>query len=720
MQQRFEELIGLMRESHTEADTKRVEMAWQFACEAHGSQTRKDGSLYVTHPLETARIIVVEMKLDCDSVIASLLHDTLEDTKFGYDDIRIRFGHAVAHLVEGVTRLTRTDFSTEREEQMVNLRKMFMAMSEDIRVLLIKLADRLHNMRTLQHHTDEKRRKKARETMEIYAPLAHRLGMQKIKWELEDTAIRYLDPVGCQQIEDELKAKESDYDALLAAVTNTIQERLRESDIEARIEGRVKHIYSIYRKMHAQQFKPMDEIYDMFALRVIVETVADCYNVLGQIHDVFTNMPGRFKDYISMPKSNMYQSLHTTVVGKEGTPFEVQIRTWDMHHTAEYGIAAHWKYKSGEKTGANIDEKLEWVRRLIENQSEDDAEDYISNLKVDLFADAVFVFTPRGDVKSLPNGATVIDFAYSVHSHVGHHMTGAKVNGKLVNFESCVLQNGDIVEIMTNASREGPSRDWLDICKTGEARSKIKQWFKRERRDENIAEGRQRLENELKRGNIPVATVTRNDTLPHLLLKLGYKTYDDLLAAVGYGGITANRAANRIRDELVKLHRLSTEREQRPQPTPTARPADKAGQGVIVAGIGNCLVKFARCCNPIPGDKIVGFTTKGYGVSIHRENCVNVIRDASGRWVDVLWQNDADENYLVPIHFIGNDRSGILADVAIAMNDMHVEMASVKAGLKNNGTVLIDMTVQVESIDRLQSILNRLRQIRDALEVKRL
>ncbi len=718
---RFQELLARINETSPQADTALIEKAYTFACDAHGSQKRKDGSPYVTHPIEVAHILV-DMLLDYESVAAALLHDTIEDTGYEYEDIKREFGTAIADLVEGVTKLTRVNFSTKQEQQMENLRKMFLAMSKDIRVIIIKIADRLHNMRTMEYHVDAKRREKSRETMEIYAPLAHRLGMQKVKWELEDLSLIYLDPAGYKEVADSLKAHGSDYDALLNGVESKLRERFDDANIEAHIEGRVKHIYSIYRKMYGQH-KLLQEIYDLFAVRIIVETVADCYNVLGMVHDMYHSMPGRFKDYISMPKPNMYQSLHTTVLGREGTPFEVQIRTWDMHHTAEYGIAAHWKYKSGESAAASIDNKLEWVRRLIEHQDEADAdaEGFISSIKVDMFADDVFVFTPKGDVINLPVGATVIDFAYAIHSAVGNRMVGAKVNGKQVNFENYRLQTGDIVEITTSNTREGPSRDWLDICKTNEARSKIRQWFKHERRDENIATGRERLESELKRSNIPLATVTKPEFMAHMLPKFSYPTLDDLMAAVGYGGISAARVVNRVRDELIKLHKLEQERAQLTELTVVKQVKSrdsKGDMGVIVAGLDNCLVKFSKCCNPIPGDQIIGFTTRGYGVSIHRADCHNVKPDDSGRWLDAQWTGKAAEEYCVPIRFVGRDRVGLLADVAMAMNDLRVNMAALKATQQQDTTV-IDITVHVGSVDKLTAILNRLRRVAGCIDVQR-
>ena len=585
-------------------DTKRLFAAFQYADNAHSGQLRKDGSPFVTHPLAVAEI-VAELELDTDSIIAALLHDCIEDTGSTHEEIAKLFGPAVADLVEGVTKLTRVQYTSKEEEQMENLRKMLMAMAKDIRVILIKICDRLHNMRTMNYQSARKQREKALETMEIYAPIAHRLGMQKIKWELEDLSLQYLDPVGYQEISDELLRRSSAHEEFMAGIQKKIKDRLAEEGIKATVYGRVKHIYSIYRKMFAQN-KTLDEIFDLYAFRVIVDDIPECYNVLGCIHDLFKPVLGRFKDYIGTPKPNGYQSLHTTVIGREGIPFEVQIRTWEMHHTAEYGIAAHWKYKQGlanDKLGT--EEAFEWVRKLLENQQDTDAEEYVRTLKVDMFADEVFVFTPRGDVVNLPAGATPIDFAYSIHSAVGNAMTGAKVNGRIVTFDY-QLQSGDIVEVITSKSAHGPSRDWMKICKSNEARNKIKQWFKKERREENIVTGRSMFESELKRTGISLAAITSEEVLPHLLKKVGSGSLDDLYAAIGYGGMTAQKAVNRIRDELGRLTRDKNEKAaaerlasegtspQLAAPAKLIPGARRSESGIIVEGLDNCLVKFAK------------------------------------------------------------------------------------------------------------------------------
>ncbi len=602
--ERYQALEEKIKEYNPALDTQRLFSAFTYADNAHAGQLRKDGSPYITHPLAVAEI-VAELELDTDSIIAALLHDCIEDTGATHEEIAKLFGNTVADLVEGVTKLTRVQYTSKEEEQMENLRKMLMAMAKDIRVILIKICDRLHNMRTMEYQSPRKQKEKALETMEIYAPIAHRLGMQRIKWELEDTSLRYLDPVGYKEIADELAARSSAHEEFLASVQKRITDRLAQEGVKCTVYGRVKHIYSIYRKMYTQN-KTMDEIFDLYAFRVIVDDVPECYNVLGVIHDLFNPVLGRFKDYISTPKPNGYQSLHTTVIGREGIPFEVQIRTWEMHHTAEYGIAAHWKYKQGMANAKlGTEEAFEWVRKLLESQQDVDAEEFVRTMRVDLFADEVFVFTPRGDVINLPAGATPIDFAYNIHSAVGNHMTGAKVNGRMVPFDT-PLNNGDIVEVITSKSAHGPSRDWMKICKSNEARNKIRQWFKKE--------------------------ITAEDVLPFILKKVRFGTLDELYAAIGYGGMSAQKAVVRVKDEMTRLDRLHAEQAAadkaaqeasihpatgNPPPIPVQATGKHGQSGIIVEGIDNCLVKFAKCCTPVPGDPVVGFITRGFGVLHH-------------------------------------------------------------------------------------------------------
>ena len=715
-------------------DTKRLYAAFQYADSAHNAQLRKDGSPYITHPLAAAEI-VAELELDTDSIIAALLHDCIEDTGATHEDIAKRFGSTVADLVEGVTKLTRVQYTSKEEEQMENLRKMLMAMAKDIRVILIKICDRLHNMRTMEYQTPRKQREKALETMEIYAPIAHRLGMQKIKWELEDLSLQYLDPVGYQEIADELLRRSSAHEEFMAGIQKKIQDRLAEEGIQATVYGRVKHIYSIYRKMFAQN-KTLDEIFDLYAFRVIVDDTNECYNVLGCIHDLFKPVLGRFKDYIGTPKPNGYQSLHTTVIGREGIPFEVQIRTWEMHHTAEYGIAAHWKYKQGmanDKLGT--EEAFEWVRKLLESQQDTEAEEYVRTLKVDLFADEVFVFTPRGDVVNLPAGATPIDFAYNIHSAVGNAMTGCKVNGRIVTFDY-QLQSGDIVEVITSKSAHGPSRDWMKICKSNEARNKIKQWFKKERREENIVTGRGMFESELKRTGIQLAAITGEEVLPHLLKKVGSGSLDDLYAAIGYGGMTAQKAVNRIRDELLRLTRDKNEKAaaerlaaqaaspQLSAPAKLIPGARRSESGIIVEGLDNCLVKFAKCCTPVPGDPVVGFITRGFGVSVHRQDCPNADPDKrkpeeAGRWVRVSWGESEQAAYETSLEISAKDRDGLALDVTMALTAAKVKVRNFSARSLPDGYALVSIVLEVKDKNELTGLINKLGQISGVYQVKR-
>ena len=723
-----------IRQYNHNLDTKRLYAAFQYADSAHSSQLRKDGSPYITHPLAVAEI-VSELELDTDSIIAALLHDCIEDTGATHEDIAKLFGAPVADLVEGVTKLTRVQYTSKEEEQMENLRKMLMAMAKDIRVILIKICDRLHNMRTMEYQTPRKQREKALETMEIYAPIAHRLGMQKIKWELEDLSLQYLDPVGYQEIADELIRRSSAHEEFMASIQQKIQDRLAEEGIQATVYGRVKHIYSIYRKMFAQN-KTLDEIFDLYAFRVIVDDTTECYNVLGCIHDLFKPVLGRFKDYIGTPKPNGYQSLHTTVIGREGIPFEVQIRTWDMHHTAEYGIAAHWKYKQGlanDKLGT--EEAFEWVRKLLESQQDTEAEEYVRTLKVDLFADEVFVFTPRGDVVNLPAGATPIDFAYNIHSAVGNAMTGCKVNGRIVTFDY-QLQSGDIVEVITSKSAHGPSRDWMKICKSNEARNKIKQWFKKERREENIVTGRAMFESELKRAGIQLAAITGEEVLPHLLKKVGSGTLDDLYAAIGYGGMTAQKAVNRIKDELLRLTRDKNEKAaaerlaaqaaspQLSAPAKLIPGAKRSESGIIVEGLDNCLVKFAKCCTPVPGDPVVGFITRGFGVSVHRQDCPNAHPDKrkpdeAGRWVKVSWGESEQTTYQTSLEISAKDRDALALDVTMALTAAKVRVSSFSARSLPDGYALVSIVLEVRDKNELTGLINKLGQISGVYQVKR-
>ena len=733
--ERYQALEDKIKAYNPSLDTKRLFDAFTYADNAHSSQLRKDGSPYITHPLAVAEI-VADLELDTDSIIAALLHDTIEDTGATHEDIAKRFGPTVANLVEGVTKLTRVQYTSKEEEQMENLRKMLMAMAKDIRVILIKICDRLHNMRTMEYQSPRKQKEKALETMEIYAPIAHRLGMQRIKWELEDTSLKYLDPIGYQEIADELAARSSAHEEFMASIQKKIEDRLAEEGIKCTVYGRVKHIYSIYRKMYAQN-KTLDEIFDLYAFRVIVDDISECYNVLGCIHDLFRPVLGRFKDYIGTPKPNGYQSLHTTVIGREGIPFEVQIRTQEMHNTAEYGIAAHWKYKQGmanEKLGT--EEAFEWVRKLLENQQDTDAEEFVRTLKVDMFADEVFVFTPRGDVINLPAGATPIDFAYSIHSAVGNKMTGAKVNGRMVPFDT-PLKNGDIVEVITSKSAHGPSRDWMNICKSNEARNKIRQWFKKEKREENIATGRASFEAELKRAGITLAQITAEDALPFILKKVRFNSLDELYAAIGYGGMTAAKSVVRIRDELTRLGRVKEEKAAAeraasevvypasPAPAPgQIKTPRKSESGIVVEGLDNCLVKFAKCCTPVPGDPVVGFITRGFGVSVHRADCPNAApekrrAEEAGRWVNVAWVGGEQTSYPTSLEISAKDRDCLAMDVTMALSSAKVKVDSFSARAMPDGYAAVSIVLEVKDRDELNNVINKLGQISGVYQVKR-
>ena len=720
----YKSMLETLEKCMPGAPLELIDRAVKYADVKHASQKRKDGSPYIIHPLAVAEI-VAEMGLDSDAILGALLHDCIEDTDASHDEIEKIFGQTVAELVEGVTKLTRANFETSEQAQMENLRKMFMAMSKDIRVVLIKIADRLHNMRTMQYQTPEKQVKKCRETMDIYAPLAHRLGMQKIKWELEDTSLRYLNPAEYDDIMAYLKAHEEQDKAFMRTIQQTITERLNSMGIKNSTYGRIKHVYSIYRKMQSQG-KSLDELYDLYAFRCIVDTIPDCYNVLGHVHDLFNLVPGRFKDYISTPKPNMYQSLHTTVIGKQGIPFEVQIRTWDMHETAEYGIAAHWKYKQGSGSGSEKD--FEWVRRLLENQQDSDADEYIQSLKIDMFDDEVFVFTPKGRIVSLPAGSTPIDFAYAIHSGVGNSMVGAKVNNRITNIDA-TLKNGDIVEVLTSKAAKGPSRDWLNICKSNQARTKIKQWFKKEKREENILHGRSSFEAEMKRVGLPLSITIDPEVGPQLLKKLSFASWEDMYAAIGYGGMTALKAVGRIRDDINKALKVQANEKTQLGPLRLAADGDAskanrhAVNGVIVEDIGSCMIKFAKCCTPVPGDAIVGFITKGFGVSVHRCDCPNAAGREhpvqASRWVRVRWANQDEQPFETTLELDCITRDGLLLDVATTMTTAKVRVKELFGKDLPGGKSIFTVKFEVKNAAELDSIRNKLLSIRDVIGSRR-
>ena len=723
-EEHYASMVATIRKHMPGADMDLINKAVEYANAKHQYQKRKDGSPYIIHPLAVAEV-VSEMGLDMDAILGSLLHDCIEDTDASHEEIEKLFGTTVAELVEGVTKLTRANFSTSEEAQMENLRKMFMAMSKDIRVVLIKIADRLHNMRTMQYQTPEKQVKKCRETMDIYAPLAHRLGMQKIKWELEDTSLRYLAPKEYDEIMSYLESHKEQDETFMYAIQDAVTDRLTAMGIHSKTYGRIKHVYSIYRKMQTQG-KSIDELYDIYAFRVIVDTIPDCYNVLGHIHDLFNLVPGRFKDYISTPKPNMYQSLHTTVIGKQGIPFEVQIRTWEMHETAEYGIAAHWKYKQG--TGGGTEKDFEWVRRLLETQQDSDAEEFVQSMKIDMFDDEVFVYTPKGRIVSLPAGSTPIDFAYAIHSGVGNSMIGAKVNNRITNIDA-TLRNGDIVEVLTSKTAKGPSRDWLNICKSNQARTKIKQWFKKEKREENVIHGRSSFESEMKRVGLPLSITIDPEISPQLLKKLSFDNWEDMYAAIGYGGLTATKAVGRIRDDITRA--LKQQNAEKASMNPLRMRPDSeavlrnrhAVNGVIVEDIDSCMIKFAKCCTPVPGDAIVGFVTKGFGVSVHRMDCPNAQnRDEphqAARWVRTRWATDDDQPFETTLELDCITRDGLLLDVATVMTTARVRVKELNGRDLPGGRSTFIVRFEVKNVAELDSIRKKLMNIRDVVSSRR-
>ena len=723
-EEHYASMMDTIRKRMPDADFALIDKAVDYANKKHAAQKRKDGSPYIIHPLAVAQI-VTEMGLDMDAILGALLHDCIEDTDASHEEIEKLFGPTVAELVEGVTKLTRADFSSREQAQMENLRKMFMAMSKDIRVVLIKIADRLHNIRTMQYQSPEKQIAKCQETMDIYAPLAHRLGMQKVKWELEDTSLKYLAPKEYNEITAYLQEHKDQDESFMRTIQEKITQRLTAMGIHNTTYGRIKHVYSIYRKMQAQG-KRMDELYDIYAFRVIVDSIPDCYNVLGHIHDMFNLIPGRFKDYISTPKPNMYQSLHTTVIGSQGIPFEVQIRTWEMHETAEYGIAAHWKYKQG--TGSGTEKDFEWVRRLLESQQDADAEEYVQSLKIDMFDDEVFVFTPKGRIVSLPSGSTPIDFAYAIHSGVGNAMVGAKVNNRIANIDT-KLKNGDIVEVITSKAAKGPSRDWLNICQSNQARTKIQQWFKKEKRDENIIHGKASFESEMKRSGLPLSALNDPELEGALLRKLAFDNWDDMYAAIGYGGLTAVKAVGRIRDDINKSIKAQAG-EKLPQSPLRVNPDSEAVKqnrhavnGVIVEDIDSCMIKFAKCCTPVPGDAIVGFITKGFGVSVHRADCPNAQNredpKQAGRWVRVRWANMEEQPFETTLELDCITRDGLVLDVAQALTTARVRVKELNGRDLANGRSTITVRFEVKNTAELNAIRTKLLNIRDVTGSKR-
>ena len=726
----FEELMAALKESNRPYDFDMITQAYEYADKAHEGQMRQSGEPYITHPISVAHILV-ELGMDTETICAGLLHDVVEDTASTLDEIKKMFGADVALMVDGVTKLTKLSYSSKEQRQAENVRKMLLAMAKDVRVIIVKLADRLHNMRTGEYWKEYKRREKALETMEVYAPLADRLGIRSIKEELEDISLRFLDPIAYEEIERMLKLKKEERERFLDAIQEKIRERLNKEGMKFFLQSRVKSIYGIYRKVYMQG-RNFDEIYDVYAVRVIVDTSYECYSVLGIMHDEFTPIPKRFKDYISTPKANMYQSLHTTVLDKEGgIPFEIQIRTWEMHYTAEYGIAAHWKYKAGIEKKDKLEERLAWVRQLLEVQQDSgDAQDIVRSIKSDIAPEECFVFTPKGDVINLPTGSTVIDFAYAIHSEVGNRMTGAKVDGRIVPLDF-KLETGMIVEIITSKGPgNGPSRDWLKIVKTSEARTKIRAWFKKERREENIITGKEELEREFKRNLINVPENELEDFVLNLAKRQHINTLEDFYAAIGYGGVLLSRLMPRVKEEFQKTYRSAAEEEKKAallpqQPAAAGKKPGKPTSGVIVEGLDSCLVKFAKCCNPLPGDEIIGFITRGFGVSIHKRSCTNVPKDFTAcpepeRWVRAHWAGEVKEEFKSTLHIVSTDRSGLLADVTQQLFNMHIFIHTLNSReIKNTENALISATISINGMAHLQQVIDRLSKIRGVISIDR-
>ncbi len=722
------ELYGKLRDRikaiHSEEDIKIVDKAFNTANEYHGEQKRKSGEPYIIHPIAVCDILV-DLGMDCQSLVAALLHDVVEDTEYTIEQLTADFGEEVAILVDGVTKLGKVQLNSseaKEEQQAENIRKMLLAMSKDIRVIIVKLADRLHNMRTLEFMNPQKQRDKALETLEIFAPISHRLGIRSVKEELEDRAIRFLDPVAYDGIEENLKKSSSSGNDFLESIKEKISDRVKQTVPDAQISGRIKSVHGIYRKMFMQG-KQFDEIYDIYAVRIIVDSVIDCYNCLGIIHDMYNPLPNRFKDYISTPKPNMYQSLHTTVIGKEGTPFEVQIRTWEMHRTAEFGIAAHWKYKLGVTGGKeSFDQRLQWIREMLEAQQESgDARELVSSIKTDLITDEVFVYTPKGDVINVPQGSTVIDFAYAIHSAVGNKMTGAKVDGRIVPIDY-VISTGEIVEILTSSQQgKGPSRDWLNIVKTSQAKSKIRSWFKKEKREENIVEGKEEIEKEFRRNYIRLSDEDYQKFIKKLAERQRMDNIDDFYAAIGYGGLSIIRLMPYIKEEYQKNYDKSR---NEIKVIPIKDNSKKNKDGVTVEGIDNCLIKFAQCCNPLPGDNIIGFITRGHGVSIHKRDCTNVPKDISNcaepaRWVNAFWNQNVKEDYKATLQLTCLSRVGLMADVAMQVANMRVNITSISTHDMKDGRAIVELTLNVSGIDHLKNLISRIEKVDGVLSVER-
>lgn len=721
----LENLIAMLEEYNPQCDVELIIKAYNFAESSHAGQYRKSGERYFIHPVEVAKILV-ELQMDSTTIAAGLLHDVIEDTGYDYNKIRQEFGEEIAELVEGVTKLTRLSFESKEERQAENLRKMFVAMAKDIRVILIKLADRLHNMRTLRYQTDEKKKEKALETLEIFAPIAHRLGISRIKWELEDLCLRYIDPEGYYELVEKVAKKRKDREDFINEVIKKLRNKLEEFNIENEISGRPKHFYSIYRKM-TYQGKSFDEIFDFLAIRILVDTVKDCYGALGVVHTLWKPIPGRFKDYIAMPKPNMYQSIHTTVIGPKGEPFEIQIRTGEMHQIAEYGIAAHWKYKENIITNkeTEIDDKLSWLRQMLEWEKEmKDPKEFMESLKIDLFTNEVFVFTPKGKVINLPTGSTPVDFAYKIHSDIGNRCVGAKIDGRIVPIDY-KLKNGNIVEILTSGHSNGPSRDWLKIVKSSQAKTKIKQWFKKERREENVSRGREILEKEIRRQGLNANEALQVKLLISIAKKLSLNNEEDLYAAIGYGGITLAQVIPKIKENIKKDIPQTQEIQEKEIPLANkhidSKNKRKPSQGIIVKGIDNIMVRFSRCCNPVPGDEIVGYITRGRGVSIHRKDCPNLYdnAEATERFIEVEWDSNKSISFQAEIQLKATDRKGLLSELTHILSDAKVTVNALNARTNKEKIALLNLILEVNSIDDLNKLMEKLKRVKGVLDVFR-
>ncbi len=723
----IEEIINRMKKNNRKSDSKLILKAYNFAKGNHGEQMRKSGEPYIIHPLQVANTLA-ELGLDDSTICAALLHDVVEDTEATYQDVVNEFSVEIAEMVDGVTKLSKLNYESVEEAQVENYRKMFLAMGKDIRVILIKLSDRLHNMKTLKYLSRDRQIANAKETMDLYAPLANRLGMYSLKWQLEDLGFKYLYPEEYRELVEGIDRKREERLEFIDRIEEQIKRELKNQKIEAEITGRAKHLYSIYRKMKRDN-SSLDQIYDLFALRIIVNSVKDCYAALGVVHELYNPMPGRFKDYIAVPKPNMYQSLHTTLIGEKGTPFEVQIRTWDMHRIAEFGIAAHWAYKEasfsrGKKANVQVTEdKLAWLRETLEWQKDmQDPQEFLNTLKTELFEDEVYVFTPRGDIKVLPRGSTPIDYAYSIHAEIGHHMTGCKINSKMMPIIT-KLNNGDIVEIITSENSKGPSRDWLKFIKSSAAKNKIMSWFKKNQREENIEKGKELIEKEIKRIGMEHGELFKPEFIVGALNRYKFNTIEDMYAGVGFGAISAGKIIARILEEYRKVHKEENVEEKleelSKQKTMQYKPSNN---GIIVKGIDNCLVKLSKCCNPVPGDNIVGYITRGRGVSIHRSDCKNLkdlFLDEESRMIDVFWADNDKAAYSVDIEIYANDRNGLLSDIIKVVGDSKTKLIAVSSRANKERIAITELTVEVENLDSLNQVLKALRKIDSVYEVKR-